>query len=411
MNDYVIPPKESIQAIRFAGDRAGAEALLSDDDVSGMAATLRKKAGHDASRRRLLATGLRVTDRIMPNLVRLVHKAKEILHINDHTVEVYVYNDPNLNASCIYYGSGPIFVCFSSGIIEKFTDEELMFVIGHEFGHAIYEHHILPTYGLMSMDPQVPPEMALKLMSWSRDAEISADRAGMLACQDTAIANRALIKLSCGLNEPHVEFNVDEYMDQMSDFETLSQSTRDMADCYSSHPFNPIRVVAMNHFAASQLLGEALGRSDFTISTEDMDARINEVMAVMEPETEAELMDLERDCLLWCAYWVAAADGRIETVEVESIKEMCPAESVAAAREAIRGSKTPISFIGEKAEEACAKALRLASQERCAMLQKLIVVARADNVIDEGEKDVLHRICGLMDVDPTFVDQILMFLE
>ena len=67
---------------------------------------------------------------------------------------------------------------FSSSLLEAFNDSELLFVMGHELGHHVYDHHQIPIgYVLRGRQPP-PADLALDLFAWARYAEISAERAG-----------------------------------------------------------------------------------------------------------------------------------------------------------------------------------------------------------------------------------------
>jgi len=86
--------------------------------------------------------------------------------------------------------------------------DEICFIVGHEFGHALYDHHNLPAYGI-SQGARLPPSKLMRLMSWSRQSEISADRAGMLCCGSIDASVQALIKLSTGgLGAPIISFEL-----------------------------------------------------------------------------------------------------------------------------------------------------------------------------------------------------------
>lgn len=52
--------------------------------------------------------------------------------------EVYVYNDPVMNA--FTFGETNVFVCISSSCVEKMDDEELMCLMAHECGHILCKH-------------------------------------------------------------------------------------------------------------------------------------------------------------------------------------------------------------------------------------------------------------------------------
>jgi len=62
------------------------------------------------------------------------------------------------------------------------SQDELNFIVGHELGHALFEHYALPTHGILD-EGNIDAEKAMRLMSWSRRAEVSADRAGLYICK------------------------------------------------------------------------------------------------------------------------------------------------------------------------------------------------------------------------------------
>ena len=76
------------------------------------------------------------------------------------------------------------------------NEDEVAFVIGHEIGHAIFEHHKLPVHGILANDDRLKPQDTLQVLRWSRMAEISADRVGLIGCQSLQHAFGAKIVLS-----------------------------------------------------------------------------------------------------------------------------------------------------------------------------------------------------------------------
>src|SRR5262249_16309158 len=96
-----------------------------------------------------------------------------------------------------------------SALVDLLDEEELRFVIGHELGHAMSGHAVYKTLllrmlslsGVLTMIPMggLGIRMIIAgLMEWSRKAELSPDRAGLLATQDPATAFRAHMKMASG---------------------------------------------------------------------------------------------------------------------------------------------------------------------------------------------------------------------
>ena len=155
-----------------------------------------------------------------PDLSILSHEVFTTLNL-DFIPDLYVQQDYYINA----YTTGhekKAFISISSGAVDRLSDEELSFIIGHESGHIKSGHvlyHMMLAY-LTLLAKNVPGSVALKapLMYWNRMSEFTADRAGLLACQDLNVALSAIMKMA-GLPEKYYRTaSVDGFMQQARDF-------------------------------------------------------------------------------------------------------------------------------------------------------------------------------------------------
>ena len=92
------------------------------------------------------------------------------------------------------------FIVVNCGLVDLLDEEELRFVIGHELGHALSGHAVYQTLllRLIRLSGVARPgsrsarsasgRSSPPCFEWSRKAELSADRAGLLATQDPAVA-------------------------------------------------------------------------------------------------------------------------------------------------------------------------------------------------------------------------------
>jgi hypothetical protein len=93
-----IPPPEAIERVRFNSERELFDQLVNDKLIGPVAEKLCKNNSEDARRRGLLTNALRVTERIIPSLAKIVEIAKQVTHLESRNVETYIYNDPNWTA-------------------------------------------------------------------------------------------------------------------------------------------------------------------------------------------------------------------------------------------------------------------------------------------------------------------------
>ena len=162
-----------------------------------------------------------------PNQYKTLHNImRECASILDMAEpELYVTSNPFPNA----YAGGVErpYITLLSGIIETMSDEQLYHLIGHELGH-IKANHILyfsiaallfPLLELlgrrtMGVSDVATYALVLAFYEWSRQAEFSADRAGLLCSQSLTLSLEAEIALTAGPNRLRNEMSMDAFMDQ-----------------------------------------------------------------------------------------------------------------------------------------------------------------------------------------------------
>jgi uncharacterized tellurite resistance protein B-like protein len=407
MKQMRVPPREAIARVRFASERKLYDSLCGDKLIAQVADGIRKNNEEDVHRRRLLATALRITDRIIPSLTEQIDLVRQITHLQGTEIETFIYNSPQYSASCMCFDKDAVYLMISSGLYSALTERELLFVVGHEFGHVVYGHHLLPARGILAQRGVCDAERALRLMAWSRRAEISADRVGLLCCQDLDVATKAFIKLSSGLSDELVNFDLQGYVSQVTDLEEVARTVRAVDDLYSTHPFNPIRIVALNRFWQSQTMCDVLGHAPATQSDVDADARIHDLLRFMDPDATTKGNRNVFECLVWGGFWVAASDGRIDQVEVEAICKTVKSPLANEAAKAIRKVPEPLKFIRENFDRAAVGCRRLPAAERHAIIQQLIAVAKANLAFAAKEQAALQEICKALGVNPVFPEKVL----
>lgn len=239
-------------------DRAALNALRS---IPGFDQVVRKVAaffGEKGIRQLFLANAVRVGPEQRPKLWAMYLEVLDTLDWPEQP-ELYVTQTPLVNAAAV--GFERPFIVLNSGLLELLEPEEQRDILGHELGHIMSGHTTYTTIAIiiMTLGVQNLPFLAgiallpfqLALMEWYRKAELSSDRAGMLATQDPRTSMSTFLKMAGGraLGD---EINVDAFMVQARTYQTEG----DLADkvwqvintAFRTHPFGTVRAAELQRW-------------------------------------------------------------------------------------------------------------------------------------------------------------------
>lgn len=380
---------------RCEGDADLHEKLLQVKQVKQVRQDLEDNPSRSA-RRQLLATSLRLTRTMSPKLHDMLGHCATTLGLEIPT-ETYVYNSPQFNAACVKPENGTLLLMFSSAILEKFDEKELMFVMGHEFGHHLFQHHDIPIGALIKGENRVDARLALQLFSWSRYAEISADRAGALCVEDGDASARALFKLASGLTSDLIEVHIDEFAaqaDEMAMKEEPGAEGGNEEDWFMTHPFTPLRVKGLLKFFQSELM------IDGGTSRNQLEADCHKLMDMMAPgylEEDSEVAEMMRRVLFAAGCVLMKVSGEITREEIDAFDTFFG--------EGTYGDHLDISKLEERLDgriEDAVKVVPLA--RRIHIIRDLTLIAVADGRVTKREREFVHEVGRKLELSTTVVD-------
>lgn len=229
----------------------------------------------------LLGHAVKVGENQFPRVHRLAVRCAETLGIATPTI--YIVNNPYLNAAT-YGTNDDSFIMVHSALIDHFSDDELLTVIGHECGHIHNCHvvyltamHYLARMASVFVKWIVQPAM-LALSGWSRRAEITCDRAGLLCVKSVDVATRSLAKLALGSTKLYDEFDIETFVAQHDEGKG---GVGRFGEITASHPWLPKRVLALRAFAESDLYRGHAGIGGGGLSMQEVDEKVHGIIKIV----------------------------------------------------------------------------------------------------------------------------------
>jgi hypothetical protein len=389
------------QTIRCQHDLDLYTRLLENRDVAAVNEKISRQEERETGglRRKLLSRSVRLSRMMAPQVHTMADECIERLGAK-LPLELYVFPAPDYNAMCFKPEEGRLFVMFSSSLLESFKGAELKFVIGHELGHHIYGHHDIPVGHILQGDAKPLPDLVLQLFAWSRYAEISADRAGAFCADDFTSVARSLFKLASGLSSGFITFDLEDFLQQVDDMrleDEMPGISAPKEDWFSTHPFSPLRVKALQLFSESTYLkkGGTTGA--------DLELSIQGLMSMMEPsyiEGKTEEATFMRRLLFAGAIAVANASAGISDAEIAVFEKFFgPGEF---------SDNLDIARLIEDLPSRTERARENTSMlQRMQVLRDLCLMAKASGKVTPKEKRVLEDIAEQTGVPKSFIGQAI----
>jgi Zn-dependent protease with chaperone function len=182
-------------------------------------------------------SGIKVTKKNFPDLIEALRIACTVL---DSPVfpEIYIHRSEELQA--VTFGVKEPIIAITSDSVNHFSKDEFVFLFGREIAHILSNHILYQEIGFIfpqMIDVIAPITLGLgnivsaglryALFNWTQMSQYTADRGGLLACQDTYIAKMMLAKMA-GLPEKYWgTFDLADFETQAREFEGFNETTFD----------------------------------------------------------------------------------------------------------------------------------------------------------------------------------------
>ncbi len=269
-------PDISPTAWEHPTDRAALQALRKIPALDAAIKAVVALFGEKSIRLAFKANAVKVTPKQYPWLHEALLEVCEILDA-DKVPELYVTQTPLVNAGAV--GMSDPFIVMNSSTIELLDRDQVRSVVAHEVAHILSGHALYRTMLLLLLrfsftryplaDIAVKPLM-YALLEWSRKAELSCDRAALLATQDREVVMGSLMRIAGGSRGE--DLDLDEFILQSEEYrrndDILSGVYKVMAAMGATHPFAVARVGALADWIESGEYDECIA-GNYRTKTDD----------------------------------------------------------------------------------------------------------------------------------------------
>lgn len=266
-------------AYAFVNERKFRRTLMIARPVT-MALEATTRLWRDVARSELLGTAVKVTDQQYPRVYEAAKQAGVALRVR--VPPVFAAPTSSIKVKVLGTEDAPHLIV-NLDLAEKLDDTELVAAIAHELAHVQNGHilyatalHYLTNQAVFFVRWVIQPAI-MTLQAWSRRAEVTCDRAALLAVKDLDKTLAAMVKLELGL-EKGSAFNAAEYLKSVPD---IKKGVGRFAEMFRSHPYVPKRVQALRLFADSALYASLTGQDPAgKPSLPDIDKQVADLISV-----------------------------------------------------------------------------------------------------------------------------------
>jgi Zn-dependent protease with chaperone function len=266
-------------AYAFSGERRFRRTLNMARPVT-MALEATTRLWRDVARTELLGTAVKVTDQQFPRVFEAAKAAGAALRVR--VPVIFAAPTSSIKVKVLGTDDAPHLIV-NLDLAEKLDDTELIAAIAHELAHVqngqlLYATalHYLNTSAAFFVRWVVQPAI-MTLQAWSRRAEVTCDRASLLAVRDLDKTLQAMVRMELGLDKGSA-FNAEEYLRALPD---VKKGIGRFAEVFRSHPYVPKRVQALRLFADSALYAHVSGQDPTGKPTlTEIDKKVTDLISV-----------------------------------------------------------------------------------------------------------------------------------
>ncbi len=350
------------------------------------------RARSERSLREIRASMTHLTRGMASGLIRLIEETLERLGLEPQ-VELLINPMKEINAYTygILGDSGKHLIILTAGIVKQLTDEQLRCVLGHEIGHNAYGHAQLDEdIRLIYRDGDGVPELLKsRLYVLDRLEEFSADRAGLVAVNNNVTtAASMLLHIHTGLGPKDIHLDLDAFTDEIARLEAFDIPDRIGRE---SHPLLPLRIRALQIFAANQ----------------DDEEGVMELARMMDFEARDEAVVHRRNLLLAGGLLAAHADSDDELADDERehlVELILPFSDDP---EELLDSVGTIDRASDLFTASATWIRKNAGPERYDFMDELISVVLCDDKVHEGEVRFLKQAATKLKIPFSWVEKKL----
>jgi Zn-dependent protease with chaperone function len=217
----------SVASFQHPADRAATAALTAIPGLDAAVRWLIEQGYERALYQQNLAGSVRLGPNQLPDIHESFLRVLTVLDLpgsHERPPTLYVGQNPTLNAMTI--GSQNPYIVLTSRLVEVLDENELRAVMGHEVGHILASHivyhtalQILLGLTIPAIGPGAIPLMAIRLalLEWFRAAELTCDRAAVLAVDDPELVCRMLMVMGGGL--PSTQLSYAAFVTQVREYQ------------------------------------------------------------------------------------------------------------------------------------------------------------------------------------------------
>lgn len=324
----------------------------------------------------------------LPNYYRIFREVCETVGFRE-PVDFYITGDSSINAFCVPSRSKDRahILNVNSGLINIMTDEELCFVIGHEFGHLIDQSlHVKELINFVYPNgASTPLALVNKIRIWNQLNELSADRCGFIACRDLAVCVSAFFKMSSGLDFHKMGLNFETFIEDNS--RKLLEFSESGGLNISSHPTNLIRIEALKIFSCCSVFYEEGG-----VSFEELEAHIDPLMGILVRLSDNKIDYYIAQYAACLGIMLSSIDGELDRTEINTILNNLAGVYVFPRNYIQVISEKSGTELGKMLDDTLQYIIQEHPEMRAAMLNYAIQLVLADNEINDKELDFVFDL-------------------